>query len=142
MEDSIKKGGQVLVFVNTRRSTVSVANRLANIIESNLSEEEKKNIEKLLSSIKRNLPETTSVDKKLYFCLEKGVAFHNAGLSSTQRRTVEQSFKNRIIKCIVATPTLAAGINIPAQRVIIRDLWRYDPNFGMHPIPIFEYKQH
>jgi helicase len=32
-------------------------------------------------------------------------------------------------------------INIPAQRVIIRDLWRYDPNFGMHPIPILEYKQ-
>jgi helicase len=25
--------------------------------------------------------------------------------------------------------------------VIIRDLWRYDFNFGMHPIPIFEYKQ-
>lgn len=25
--------------------------------------------------------------------------------------------------------------------MIIRDLWRYDPNFGMHPIPIFEYKQ-
>ena len=73
--------------------------------------------------------------------MQKGVAFHNAGLSSTQRRNVEQSFKNRIIKCIVATPTLAAGINIPAQRVIIRDLWRYDPNFGMHPIPIFEYKQ-
>jgi helicase len=141
VEDSIKKGGQVLVFVNTRRSTVSVANRLANIVENNLSKTEKKNLDKLISSIKRNLPETTSVDKKLNFCLEKGVAFHNAGLSSTQRRTVEQSFKERKIKCIVATPTLAAGINIPAQRVIIRDLWRYDPNFGMHPIPIFEYKQ-
>ena len=96
-----------------------------------------KNLEKLLSSIKKNLPEITSVDKKLYFCLEKGVAFHNAGLSSSQRRTVEQSFKNRIIKCIVATPTLAAGINIPAQRVIIRDLGRYDPNFGMHQAAVW-----
>jgi len=141
VDDSIKKGGQVLVFVNTRRSTVSAANSLATIIENNLSGKDKKKLEKLLSSIKKNLPEITSIDKKLYFCLEKGVAFHNAGLSSFQRRTVEQSFKNRIIKCIVATPTLAAGINIPAQRVIIRDLWRYDPNFGMHPIPIFEYKQ-
>jgi len=141
VEDSIRKGGQALVFVNTRRSTISVANKLANIIEKNLTKKEKKNLEKLLSSSKKNLPELTSIDKKLFFCLEKGVAFHNAGLSSKQRRIVEQSFKERLIKCIVATPTLAAGINIPAQRVIIRDLWRYDPNFGMHPIPIFEYKQ-
>ena len=141
VENSIASGGQVLVFVNTRRSTVSVANKLTTIIEEKLTKKEKKNLENLLTSIKKELPEQTSVDKKLFSCLEKGVAFHNAGLSSVQRRTVERSFKDRIIKCIVATPTLAAGVNIPAQRVIIRDLWRYDPNFGMHPIPTFEYKQ-
>ena len=141
VDNSIMNGGQVLVFVNTRRSTVSVANKLSSIIEKNLSKKDKANLDKLMNSIKKELPELTSVDKKLFSCLEKGVAFHNAGLSSVQRRTVEQSFKERIIKCIVATPTLAAGINIPAQRVIIRDLWRYDPNFGMHLIPTFEYKQ-
>ncbi len=141
VEDSIKKGGQALVFVNTRKSTVSVATKLATIMGDKLISKEKKKIEKLLESIKTKLPEQTSVDEKLFYCLEKGVAFHNAGLSSIQRRTIEQSFKDRIIKCIVATPTLAAGINIPAQRVIIRDLWRYDQNFGMYPIPILEYKQ-
>jgi len=141
VENSIMKGGQVLVFVNTRRSTVSVANKLTKIIEDNLSKTEKKKLEEMMTSITKSQPELNSVDEKLFSCLRKGVAFHNAGLSSVQRRTVEQSFKDRIIKCIVATPTLAAGINIPAQRVIIRDLWRYDPNFGMHPIPIFEYKQ-
>jgi len=141
VEESIKNGGQVLVFVNTRRSTVSVANKLGIIVKDLLNKKETKEIDSLLTEVKKQLPETTSVDKKLFNCLKNGVAFHNAGLSSIQRRTVESSFKNRIIKCIVATPTLAAGINIPAQRVIIRDLWRYDPNFGMHPIPILEYKQ-
>jgi len=141
VENSINTGGQVLIFVNTRRSTVSVANKLTKIIENNLSDKEKKILEKTITSIKKELPEITSVDEQLFFCIKNGVAFHNAGLSSVQRRAVEKSFKDRIIKCIVATPTLAAGINIPAQRVIIRDLWRYDPNFGMHPIPIFEYKQ-
>ncbi len=141
VENSIINGGQVLVFVNTRRSTVSLAGRLASIIKDLLTDDEKKEIESLLDSLKKQLSETTSVDKKLFSCLRHGVSFHNAGLSSVQRRTVENGFKNRVIKCIVATPTLAAGVNIPAQRVIIRDLWRYDINFGMHPIPILEYKQ-
>ena len=141
VEESIRNGGQVLVFVNTRRSTVSVASRLGTIVKELLADDDKKEIESLLKEVKKQLPETTSVDKKLFNNLKNGVAFHNAGLSSVQRRTVESGFKNRIIKCIVATPTLAAGVNIPAQRVVIRDLWSYDPNFGMHPIPILEYKQ-
>jgi len=141
VEDSIVNGGQVLVFVNTRRSTVSLAYKLASVIEKNLTDKEKKELEKFLKSSRRGLSEITFVDEKLSFCIQKGAAFHHAGLSSGQRRAVEQGFKNRLIKCIVATPTLAAGVNIPAQRVIIRDLWRYDLNFGMHPIPILEYKQ-
>jgi helicase len=139
--DSISTGGQVLVFVNSRRSTVSLAGKLGLEVEKILSDKDKKNLKTLLDSSKKQLSEQTSFDKTLLLSLGHGVAFHNAGLSSEQRRLVENGFKERIIKCIVATPTLAAGINIPAQRVIIRDLWRYDPNFGMHPIPILEYKQ-
>ncbi|RLI67839.1 MAG: hypothetical protein DRP02_13740 [Candidatus Gerdarchaeota archaeon] len=141
VENSITNGGQVLVFVNTRRSTVSLANRLSKVIERNLSDKEKKDLTDLLKKLKKELPEFTSVDEQLFNCVKEGVAFHNAGLSSIQRRSIEQGFKNRLIKCIVATPTLAAGVNIPAQRVIIRDLWRYDLNFGMQPIPTWEYKQ-
>jgi len=141
VENSITNGGQVLVFVNTRRSTVSLANRLSKVIERNLSDKEKKDLTDLLKKLKKELPEFTSVDEQLFNCVKEGVAFHNAGLSSIQRRAIELGFKNRLIKCIVATPTLAAGVNIPAQRVIIRDLWRYDLNFGMQPIPTWEYKQ-
>ena len=141
VENSVVNSGQVLVFVNTRRSTISVASNLGTIIEKNLSKKEKDDLENLLDISKKEVTELTSVDQKLFLCIKKGVAFHNAGLSSIQRRVVEKGFKDRIIKCIVATPTLAAGVNIPAKRVIIRDLWRYDPNFGMYPIPILEYKQ-
>jgi len=141
VEESIEGGGQTLVFVNNRKSTVSLAHKLSAILEDKLTDKDKKGLKKILSSIKREQVEATAVGKSLLSCVEKGVAFHNAGLSSIQRRAVEQGFKNRLIKCIVATPTLAAGVNIPARRVIIRDLWRYDSNFGMTPIPILEYKQ-
>jgi helicase len=141
VEESLKDGGQTLVFVNNRKSTVSLAARLSIVVVDLLSDEEKKNLRKLTGSIKRQQNEIVSLEQPLLSCIEKGVAFHHAGLESSQRRAVEQGFKDRNIKCIVATPTLAAGVNIPARRVIIRDLWRYDENFGMTPIPILEYKQ-
>jgi helicase len=141
VEESLKDGGQTLVFVNNRKSTVSLAARLGIAVAELLTESEKKNLKKLTAAIKRGQSEVISLEQPLLSCLENGVAFHHAGLESNQRRAVEQGFKERLIKCIVATPTLAAGVNIPARRVIIRDLWRYDENFGMAPIPILEYKQ-
>jgi len=141
ISESLSGGGQTLVFVNNRRSTVSLAHHLSSIVGSSLTDKEKKGLQALVKNISQELGENISIVEALITCIEQGVAFHNAGLSSVQRSAVEQGFKNRMIKCIVATPTLAAGVNIPARRVIIRDLWRYDVNFGMTPIPILEYKQ-
>jgi helicase len=141
VEDALKDGGQILIFVNNRKSTVSLAARLSCIVADFLSETEKKELKKLITSIRHSQTEIVSIEQSLVKSVEKGVAFHHAGLESSQRRLVEQGFKDHRIKCIVATPTLAAGVNIPARRVIIRDLWRYDQNFGMTPIPILEYKQ-
>lgn len=141
LKQSIDNNGQVLIFVNARRSTVSVAKTLSVFIKTLLSSEEIQQLQIIIDDMKQHHAEQTSVDADLISCLTSGVAFHHAGLSYFQRRLVERAFKDRIIKCIVATPTLAAGVNVPAQRVIIRDLWRYDHSFGMRPIPVLEYKQ-
>jgi len=141
VEESLKDGGQTLIFVNNRKSTVALAARLSSVVAGLLSEGEKKDLKKLVTSMKHEQAEIISIEQSLVTSVQNGVAFHHAGLESSQRRLVEQGFKDHRIKCIVATPTLAAGVNIPARRVIIRDLWRYDGNFGMTPIPILEYKQ-
>lgn len=133
--------GQVLIFVNTRRSTASVAKKIGSVTKDHLTNDEKIKLTKNINDFVHRHSEQTSIDKTLLFCLKNGIAFHHAGLASYQRRFVEQSFKEGLIKCIVATPTLAAGVNIPAKRVIIRDLWRYEGNMGMQPIPVLEYKQ-
>jgi len=139
--DSISENGQVLVFVNTRKATISVAKKLSLTVKEFLSEKEKKSLENLSKKIVTADHEIIPLSEDLAGCVESGVAFHHAGLSSEQRRLIEERFKQGIIKCIVATPTLAAGVNIPARRVIIRDLWRYETGFGMQPIPVLEYKQ-
>jgi len=140
LEDVLADGGQALIFVNTRRSSQSTAEKLKKITEQyieNEREELKEIAQKLLSQEEVNI-----IARKLSSCIEKGIAFHHAGLSSRQRSTVEKAFKKGIIKCIVATPTLAAGVNTPARRVIIKNLWRYSEINGyMQPIPVLEIKQ-
>lgn len=133
---TVKDGGQALVFVNSRRSTEAEANRMADplsrIASNPLSPQEK--------AVLEGGGESTGMGVKLASCVSKGVAFHNAGLTYSQRRMVEDMFKARRIKCIVATPTLAAGINLPARRVVVRDTSRFEDG-GNVPIPVMEVKQ-
>jgi len=51
--------------------------------------------------------------------------FHNADLESSERAKVEDRFKNDpMFRVIVATSTLAYGLNLPARRVIILGVHR------------------
>lgn len=138
--DTIKNRGQALIFDSTRRNAVSIASRVSSILSSYLSNVEKKRL-KLLARELLHGGELTQISKQLASCIEGGVAFHHAGLNYNQRKVVEENFKNNLIKVVCATPTLAAGVNLPARRVIIRNYRRYDSNFGYRLIPVLEYKQ-
>ncbi|NMB78525.1 MAG: ATP-dependent DNA helicase [Methanomicrobiales archaeon] len=132
--DTITEGGQCLVFVSSRKNAEAFAKRAAGAIKSDLPEL-KGYAEQLNASAE------TEMGKTLAACVEKGAAFHHAGLSREERRIVEEGFRKGFIKSISSTPTLAAGLNLPARRVIIRDYRRFSAGEGMLPIPVGEYQQ-
>ena len=135
---SIELGGQVLIFVNRRKSAESLAEKLRRRVEGYLSEEDKSELHALADSIMDE--EYTIYSERIAKLIRHGVAFHHAGLSNRHRSIVERAFKNRWLKVIVATPTLAAGINLPSRTVIVRDVTRYD-GFSSVYIPVMDVKQ-
>ncbi|HEX3001893.1 MAG TPA: DEAD/DEAH box helicase, partial [Methanoregula sp.] len=132
--DTIAEGGQCLVFVSSRRNAEAFAKRAAAAIKSEdpALKESAKELEKTAE---------TEMGKTLAACVARGAAFHHAGLSRPERAVVEEGFRKGLIKCISSTPTLAAGLNLPARRVIIRDYLRFAAGEGMQPIPASEYHQ-
>ncbi|MFH0970487.1 MAG: LAGLIDADG family homing endonuclease, partial [Candidatus Diapherotrites archaeon] len=140
ISDTVKQKKQVLVFANTRKRAESLAAQSSNTIFTLLSSDEKKELAKISGKIEQALETPTEQCKKLAYLVKNGSAFHHAGLVQKQREVVEDNFRSGLIKVIASTPTLAAGINLPAHRVIITSLSRYDFG-GMVRIPIREYKQ-
>lgn len=132
---ALSSGGQVLVFVNSRRSAESVAEKIGEALRFRDA-----GLEELSGELSSALSSPTRQCRRLSGCVRNGTSFHHAGLVNRQRIRIEDAFRAGLIKVICATPTLAAGINLPSRTVIIRDLKRYSMH-GQDYIPVFEYKQ-
>ena len=139
--DTLKGGGQALIFAGTRRRAVSLGTRAAELTQRFMSEMEKKAAAEAARRILSS-GEETSLSRLLAEVVGKGAAFHHAGLNGEHRRIVEDYYRARAIKILAATPTLAVGLNLPARRVVIADLTRYDAASGGNAeIPVLEYRQ-
>lgn len=122
--------GQCLVFVNSRRGAQDLASTLVDEFYATPAD-----VAEDLQSAAR-----TATGVELARCVAHGVAFHHAGLANEQRRVVERAFRDRDLKVIVATPTLAAGVNVPARRVVVRDHERWNGS-EMEPLSVLEVHQ-
>ena len=139
--DSVDGGGQALIFAETRKRAASLAAKAAEAVYKRLDKAARELAVKTSSEI-LDRGEDSEITKTLAKLVSKGVAFHHAGLSPSSREIVESSFRKGVIKLLTATPTLAAGVNLPARRVVIASILRYDSEYGRNlPISVLEYKQ-
>lgn len=111
-----------LIFVSSRRQTRLTALDLIAFLASednpkqflHMAENE---VDQILQNVK---------DSNLKLTLAFGIGMHHAGLQERDRKTVEELFLNRKIQILIATGTLAWGVNLPAHLVIVKGTEYYD----------------
>jgi helicase len=139
--DAVNEGGQSLIFCETRKRAVSMAEKAGEILPKFLSFDESGKLRELSHRI-LSTGEETEVSRRLAEVVAKGAAFHHAGLDTKHRKIIEDAYRNREIKILTSTPTLAAGVNLPARRVVLSSLMRYNAEEGgQTPISVLEFKQ-
>ena len=136
VEHNLKMNMQTLVFIHNRKRVEELAEIFA---QSSSASADSSSISSLLEELE-SAP--TRFERELIpELLRRGVGFHHAGLSHISRRVIEEAFRRRVLRVVFATPTLAAGVNLPARRVLV-SIKRYDPSSGRRVnISVSEYKQ-
>ncbi|CAM5132033.1 unnamed protein product [Natator depressus] len=112
----------VLVFVSSRRQTRLTALELIAFLAT---EDDPKQWLKM-DEREMNDVIVTVRDSNLKLTLAFGIGMHHAGLHERDRKTVEELFVNCKIQVLIATSTLAWGVNFPAHLVIVKGTEFYD----------------
>ncbi|MDL2082092.1 DEAD/DEAH box helicase [Streptomyces sp. GXMU-J15] len=108
----VEEGKQVIIFREVKGETVGCAEYLAARLGLPAAQA-------ALGSLPSGDPSTSS--ERLRETLKGGVAFHNADLTREERQVLEEEFRREgtELRILVATTTLAMGVNTPASAVVI-----------------------
>nr|XP_025743292.1 helicase POLQ-like isoform X6 [Callorhinus ursinus] len=107
-----------LVFCPTKKNCENVAEMICKF----LSKEYLKQREKEKHEVIKNLKNISSGNlcPVLKRTIPFGVAYHHSGLTSDERKLLEEAYSTGVLCLFTCTSTLAAGVNLPARRVILR----------------------
>ncbi|KAE8748528.1 hypothetical protein FOCC_FOCC004704 [Frankliniella occidentalis] len=109
-------GKPTLVFCSTRKSVLATAQVLSKMITFSFTDSQKEALARICSQI---------VDNKIRELAKVGIGCHHAGLTMTDRNLLETAFRDSLIPVLMATSTLAMGVNLPAHLVVIKSTQYY-----------------
>lgn len=110
------KGRPTLVFCSTRKSVIQTAKILSEQLSYHFSDFQRGRLCSGSSSL---------TDNKLKDLVLRGVGYHHAGMSVGDKHAVQGLFMAGSLPILVATSTLAMGVNLPAHLVIIKSTQQY-----------------
>ncbi|ETN46287.1 uncharacterized protein HMPREF1541_00471 [Cyphellophora europaea CBS 101466] len=115
--DTASQGHGALVFCSSRMGVERVATLIAQAMPlSMLSTDACEQRSDIMAAL-QTLP--NGYEATFNQTVPAGVGFHHAGLTVEERDTVADAYDKGLLKVMVATCSLAAGINLPARRVIL-----------------------
>ena len=117
--ETAKAGYGALIFCSGRQGCQSTASLVSEAMPA-ISEVDEKVLDRRKDVIGELRSLSVGLDDTLDKTVMKGVAFHHAGLTIEERDIVAEAYDKGTISVIVATCSLAAGINLPARRVILQ----------------------
>jgi len=112
----------VIVFVPSRRQTRLTAKDLINFC--GMEDNPRRFVHMSEEDLQLNL--TRVKDDALKEAISFGIGLHHAGLVESDRQLAEELFLNNKIQILVATSTLAWGVNLPAHLVVVKGTQFYD----------------
>ncbi|KAI4865811.1 Sec63-domain-containing protein [Hypoxylon rubiginosum] len=112
----------VIVFVPSRRQTRLTAKDLINLC--GMEDNPRRFVNMSEDDLQLNL--TRVKDDALKEAINFGIGLHHAGLVESDRQLAEELFLNNKIQILVATSTLAWGVNLPAHLVVVKGTQFYD----------------
>jgi len=116
----LKNNNQIIVFCPSRTIAEQLANELSLIVKKTSTLDTDSLLLDYLLNIGKDANKTTEetyIPPKLIEMVNKGIAYHHAGLNEIVRLLIEQLFLTKKVNIIFSTSTLAAGINLPAEKV-------------------------
>lgn len=112
----------VIVFVPSRRQTRLTAKDLINYCGMEDNPRRFLNMEE--DDLQLNLSRVK--DDALKEAISFGIGLHHAGLVESDRQLAEELFLNNKIQILIATSTLAWGVNLPAHLVVVKGTQYFD----------------
>ncbi|KAL6715877.1 Pre-mRNA-splicing helicase BRR2 [Lecanora helva] len=129
MEQVGQNKQQLLIFVHSRKETAKTAKYIK---DKALEMETIGQILRSDAASREILEEESSqvMDRDLKDLMPYGFGIHHAGMSRSDRSSVEDLFADGSLQVLVCTATLAWGVNLPAHTVIIKGTQIYSPEKG------------
>uniref|UniRef100_A0A8C5UBH1 Helicase POLQ-like n=1 Tax=Malurus cyaneus samueli TaxID=2593467 RepID=A0A8C5UBH1_9PASS len=107
-----------LIFCPTKKNCENVASMVCKYLKKEFRAHREKEKQDLIENLR--IIGNGTVCPVLKQTIPFGIAYHHGGLTNDERKSIEEAYSSGVLCLLACTATLAAGVNLPARRVILR----------------------